>query len=61
MAVKDLAEAMATSETWISVWYDDEEHEVYFQYGYVDVSMPIEDFRDFVETLVKAEEKLGKK
>ncbi|MBI1744647.1 hypothetical protein HYR54_16495 [Candidatus Acetothermia bacterium] len=61
MAVKDLAETMATSETWISVWYDDEEHEVYFQYGYVDVSMTIEDFRDFVETLVKAEEKLGKK
>ena len=61
MAVKDLAEAMATSDTWMSVWYDDEEHEVYFQYGYVDISMPIEDFHDLVEMLVKAEEKLGEK
>ena len=60
MAVKDLAEAMATSETWMSVWHDDEEREVYFQYGYVDISMPIEDFHDLVEMLATAEEKLAK-
>lgn len=60
MAIKDLAEAMATSDTWMSVWHDDEEKEVYVQYGYVDISLPIEDFHDFVEMLVSAEEKLEK-
>ena len=58
MAIETLAEAVATSETWISVWYDDTEKEVYVQYGYVDISMPIEDFEDFVETLIEARQKL---
>jgi hypothetical protein len=44
MAIETLAEAVAPSETWISVWHDDAEHEIYIQYGYVDISMPIEDF-----------------
>lgn len=59
MAIETLAEAVATSETWISVWHDDAEKEVYVQYGYVDISMPIEDFEDFVETLIEAREKLA--
>jgi hypothetical protein len=58
MAVKELAEATATSETWISVWYDEAEHEVYLQYGYAGLSMPVEDFRDLVETLVEAGQRL---
>lgn len=58
MAIETLAEAVAASETWISVWHDDAEKEVYVQYGYVDISMPVEDFEDFVETLVKARQKL---
>ncbi|MFN4219009.1 MAG: hypothetical protein ACK4HB_07000 [Candidatus Bipolaricaulia bacterium] len=58
MAIETLAEAVAASETWISVWHDTNEHEVYVQYGYVDISMPIEDFEDFVETLVAARQKL---
>jgi hypothetical protein len=58
MAIETLAEAVAASETWISVWHDTNEHEVYVQYGYVDISMPVEDFEDFVETLVEARQKL---
>lgn len=59
MAIETLAEAVATSETWISVWHDTNEREVYVQYGYVDISMPVEDFEDFVETLVEARERLS--
>lgn len=60
MAVEVLAETLAASETWISVWHDDTEDEVYLQYGYADISMPVEDFEDLVETLVQAREKLSK-
>jgi len=59
MAIETLAETVAASETWISVWHDTSEHEVYVQYGYVDISMPVEDFVDFVETLVEARGKLS--
>ncbi len=59
MAIETLAEAVAASETWISVWHDTNEHEVYVQYGYVDISMPVEDFENFVETLIEAREKLA--
>lgn len=58
MAIETLAEAVAASETWISVWHDTSEREVYVQYGYVDISMPVEDFEDFVGTLVEARQKL---
>jgi hypothetical protein len=58
MAIEMLAEAVAASETWISVWRDANEHEIYVQYGYVDISMPVEDFEDFVETLLVARQKL---
>ncbi len=59
MAIETLAEAVATSDTWISVWHDSNEHEVYVQYGYVDLSMPVEDFEDLVETLIEARQKLS--
>lgn len=59
MAIETLAEAVTASETWISVWHDTNEHEVYVQYGYVDISMPIEDFEDFVAALVEARHKLS--
>lgn len=59
MAIETLAETVAASETWISVWHDDAEKEVYVQYGYVDISMPVEDFEDFVETLIEARGKLA--
>lgn len=58
MAVETLVETVAPSETWISVWHDDAEREVYIQYGYVDISMPVEDFEELVETLIEAREKL---
>jgi hypothetical protein len=58
MAIETLAETVAPSETWISVWHDDAEHEIYIQYGYVDISMPVEDFEELVETLIEAQEKL---
>lgn len=60
MAIETLAETVAASETWISIWHDDSEDEIYLQYGYVDLSMPIEDFEDLVETLLQAREKLRK-
>lgn len=58
MAVHTLAETVAASETWMSVWHDDAENEVYLQYGYVDISMPVEDFEDLVEMLIEARQKL---
>jgi hypothetical protein len=60
MAIETLAERVAASETWISLWCDQSEHEIYLQYGYVDISMPIEDFEDLVETMLEARAKLRK-
>lgn len=59
MAVKDLAEGMTQSEILVSVWYDDETNEVLLQYGYVNLSMPLEDFGDLIHMLLEAEEKLN--
>ncbi|MFQ5794574.1 MAG: hypothetical protein ACE5JP_05950 [Candidatus Bipolaricaulia bacterium] len=58
MAVEDLAEGIAASDTLIAVWYDDEAGEVLVQYGYVSISLPPEDFSDLIELLLKAEERL---
>jgi len=58
MAVKDLAEGLTPSETWVSVWHDDEAQEVYIQYGYVDISMPVEDLQSLIDILIQAEERL---
>ena len=59
MAVKDLAEGLTPSELWVSVWFDDDMKEVFVQYGYVDISMPIEDFSSFIDVLVQAENQLA--
>jgi hypothetical protein len=58
MAVDDLAEGLATSETLVCVWHDDEGDDIFIQYGYVSISMPREDFHDLIEFLVQAEEQL---
>ncbi|MFQ6117369.1 MAG: hypothetical protein ACE5LQ_03795 [Candidatus Bipolaricaulia bacterium] len=56
--IKDLAEGLTASETLVNVWHDDEGEDVFIQYGYAAISMPREDFHDFVELLVQAEEQL---
>jgi hypothetical protein len=59
MAIKDLAEGLTASETLVNIWHDDEGEDVFIQYGYAAISMPREDFHDFVALLVQAEEQLG--
>jgi len=54
MAIRDLAEGLTASETLVNVWHDEEGEDVFIQYGYAAISMPREDFRDFVELLVQA-------
>lgn len=58
MAIKDLAEGLTEGEILVSTWYDDETKDVFIQYGYVDISMPVEDFRSFIEILLQAEQML---
>ena len=58
MAIRDLAEGLTASETVVDVWHDDEGEDVFIQYGYAALSMPREDFHDFVALLVEAEERL---
>jgi len=57
-AMEDLAEGLTASETLVSVWHDDEGEDIFIQYGYAAISMPREDFHDFIELLVQAEEQL---
>lgn len=59
MAVRDLAEGMTKSEILVSVWHDEDTDDIFLQYGYVDLSMPKEDFSDFLDMLLEAEEKLA--
>lgn len=56
--MEDLAEGLTASETLVSVWHDDEGEDIFIQYGYAAISMPREDFHDFIELLVQAEEQL---
>jgi len=58
MAIKDLAEGLTASETLVSVWHDSEGEDVFIQYGYAAMSMPREDFHDFVTLLLEAEREL---
>lgn len=58
MALEDLAEGLTASETLVNVWHDDEGEDVFIQYGYAALSMPREDFHDFVELLLQAAERL---
>ena len=58
MAIKDLAEGLTASETLVEVWHDEEGGDVFIQYGYAALSMPREDFHDFVALLLQAQEEL---
>ena len=59
MAIEDLAEGLTPSEALVSVWQDPETRDVFIQYGYVSISMPLEDFHDFVAILTEAAEALA--
>ena len=52
--MRDLFEGTTTSETPLAIWFDDETHEVGIQYGYVVVSLPLEDVHDLSEALAGA-------
>jgi len=56
MSVQDLSEGLTETETPVAVWMDDETNEIIFQYGYVSVSMPAEDYEDFLDLLQEARE-----
>ncbi len=58
MAVRDIVEGMTSSDVLVSIWFDEETNEVFIQYGYVDLSLPKEDFTDLLDFMVEAEEKL---
>jgi hypothetical protein len=61
MGARDLAEGILPSEAIVALWYDDELHEIGLQYGYVVVSMPVEDYHEFISLLQQAAEKLEDK
>lgn len=61
MEIEDLAERLTTSEIGVSVWQDNETGDVFIQYGYASISMPREDFLDFVAILSEAAEILAQK
>jgi len=56
--MRDLIETTTTSETPLAVWFDPETHEVGVQYGYVVISLPVEDFHDVAEALSAAKAQL---
>ncbi|GEM_PF-2699231 len=58
MDIQDLAESVLPSEVFAMVTLDPETQEVGVQYGYVLLSLPREDFEDFVELLRQAAERL---
>jgi len=61
MEVEDLAEGLTAGEIGVSVWQDNETGDVFIQYGYASISMPLEDFLDFVAILSEAAESLTQK
>jgi len=58
MATGDLVESILPSETLLALWYDKDTHEVLMQYGYVALSMPVEDFSELVGLLQQAQQQL---
>jgi len=58
ISIEDLAEGATETDTPVAVWLDDETNEIIFQYGYASVSMPVEDFQDFRNTIEAAWDKL---
>ncbi len=60
MELKELADVVLPSETYSAVTFDRESQEIGIQYGYVLVSMPVEDLDGLIALLTKAKEKLKK-
>ena len=58
MAIKDLANNTSKQGTVTAAWYDDEDENVVVQYEFIHMSFYKPEFKAFVETLVKAKEKL---
>jgi len=56
--VQDLIDTTTTSETPLAVWFDSETHEVGVPYGYVVISLPVEDFHDLAEAFSAADVQL---
>ena len=58
MEIIEIAEEMMPSEIYTSVTYDPESREVGFQYGYVLLSLPVEDLERMIELLSQAAEEI---
>jgi len=54
MEIIEIAEEMMPSEIYASITYDPENREVGFQYGYVLLSLPVEDLDKMIELLSMA-------
>ncbi len=57
--MRDLLETTTTSDTPLAVWVDEETREVGVQYGYVVLSLPLEDFADLAEAFAEAQRRLA--
>ena len=60
MSIDDLAEGSTETEAPVAVWKDNETDEIIFQYGYVNISMPQEDFAGFLDILNEARNQIEK-
>ncbi len=56
--LKDLVDTVTASETPLAIWFDPETHEVGVQYGYVVLSLPLEDFSDLADAFAEARDQL---
>ena len=58
MEIIEIAEEMSPSEIFTSITYDTESKEVGLQYGYVLLSLPVEDLESMVNLLATAAEQI---
>lgn len=58
MSIVDLAEGSTETEAPVAIWKDDETDEIIFQYGYVSISMPVEDYGSLLELMEEGWEQL---
>ena len=58
MEIIEIAEEMMPSEIFTSITYDPQNKEVGFQYGYVLISLPIEDLENMINLLEMAAEQI---
>ncbi|MFP4588379.1 MAG: hypothetical protein ACOCZX_02610 [Candidatus Bipolaricaulota bacterium] len=54
MSIEDLAEGTTETEAPVAIWRDTESEEIIFQYGYVSISMPVEDYGGLLELMNEA-------